>query len=95
MTHPRIYKPATPLSDAILQVGYWMESPTLRLLGEGPNYWDHLRSILSAGKIAGPLVHDARVAAICQAAAVSQLWTADRDYSRFAGIPLRNPLVSS
>jgi hypothetical protein len=81
VTHPRIYKPATPLSDAILQVGYWMESPTLRLLGEGPNYWDHLRSILSAG--------------ICQAAAVSQLWTADRDYSRFAGIPLRNPLVSS
>ena len=93
VTHPRIYKPPTPLRDAILQVEYWMESPTLRLLGESPGYWDHLKPLLLAGKIAGPQVHDARVAAICRAAGVREIWTADRDYSRFSGLPARNPLI--
>jgi toxin-antitoxin system PIN domain toxin len=93
VTHPRIYKPPTPLHDAILQVEYWMESPNLRLLGEGPGHWDHLKPLLLAGKIAGPQVHDARIAAICRAAGVREIWTADRDYSRFSGLPAHNPLI--
>ena len=91
-THPRIYKPPTPLADAILQVDHWMESPTLRLLGEDSGYWEHLKALLSNGKAAGPLVHDARVAAICRSAGVSEVWTADRDYTRFCA-PARNPLI--
>jgi hypothetical protein len=92
VTHPRIYRPPTPLRNAILQVDYWMESPTLRLIGEGPGYWEHLKSMLAAGQAPGPLVHDARVAAICRSSGVREIWTADRDYSRFAGILVRNPL---
>src|SRR5215469_7523321 len=79
VTHPRIYKPPTPLADAVLQVDYWLESPTLKLLGEAPGYWDHLKSLLTAGKIAGPLVHDARIAALCRLHGVREIWTADRD----------------
>ena len=92
VTHPRIYKPPVPLAAATRQVDYWMESPTLRLLGEAPGYWDHLKALLSAGKVAGPLVHDARVAAICRSHGVREFWTVDRDYSRFGGVPVRNPL---
>jgi toxin-antitoxin system PIN domain toxin len=95
VTHPRIYRPPTPPPDAILQVDYWMESPTLRLLGEGSGYWEHLKSTLAMGKCAGPVVHDARVAAICRSSGVREIWTADRDYSRFPGIVTRNPLVAS
>jgi len=95
VTHPRIYKPATPLTDAASQVEYWMESPTLRLLGEGPGYWGHVKSLLEAGRASGPLVHDARVAAICRMHGVRELWSADRDYSRFAGLRVRNPLVAA
>jgi toxin-antitoxin system PIN domain toxin len=93
VTHPKIYKPPTPPGDAILQVDYWMESPTLRLLGEPPGYWEFLKSTLAAGKIVGPVVHDARVAAICRANGVREIWTADRDYTRFSGFPARNPLL--
>ena len=70
-----------------------MESPTLRLLGEGPGYWDHLKSMLVAGKVEGPLVHDARVAAICRSSGVLEIWTADRDYSRFGGLAMHNPIL--
>jgi len=93
ITHPRIYKPPTPLRDALLQVDYWMESPGLRILGEGLSYWDQVKDILSAGKAMGPIVHDAHVVAICLGHGVREIWTADRDFSRFKGIRAKNPLI--
>ena len=94
VTHPRVYRPPTPLHDALEQVGYWMESPSLRLIGEGPGYWEHLRGLSTAAKTLGPMIHDARVAAICRFSGVREIWTADRDYTRFPGVVARNPLVA-
>jgi len=93
VTHPRIYRPPTQVQDALRQVERWMESPTLLLIGEGPGYWEHLRTLVAAGKVIGPLVHDARVAAVCRFHGVGELWTVDRDYSRFAGLRIRNPVL--
>jgi len=72
-----------------------MESPGLRLLGEGPGYWIHLKEILSAGKAVGPIVHDGHVVAICRDHGVREIWTADRNYSRFQEIQIRNPLIET
>ena len=93
VTHPRIYSPPTPLSSAIDQVEAWMESPTLVLLAETESYWSDLRATLEQGRVSGPLVHDARVAAICRDHGVQELWTTDRDFSRFLAVTIRNPLV--
>jgi len=95
VTHPRIYRPPTPLGDALLQVDYWIESPGLQLLGEGPGYWDQLKDMLVAGKAVGPIVHDGHIMAICRDHGVREIWTADRDFSRFKGISTRNPLLGS
>ena len=38
------------------------------------------------------MVHDARVAALCIAHGVTELWTADRDFGRFPDLVTRNPL---
>ena len=94
VTHPRIYTPPTPLEKAIDQVEAWLESPNLVLLSESEDYWHQLRSILQTGRVSGPQVHDARVAALCQQHGVSELWTIDRDFNRFPGLTVRNPLVS-
>lgn len=94
VTHPRIYTPPTPLEKAIGQVEAWLESPNLVLLSESEDYWPQLRSILQTGRVSGPQVHDARVAALCQQHGVSELWTIDRDFNRFPGLTARNPLVS-
>jgi hypothetical protein len=40
---------------------------------------------------AGNLAHDAHIAALVMEHGVSELWTADRDFARFPGIPVRNP----
>jgi predicted nucleic acid-binding protein len=93
VTHPRIYSPPTPLATAIDQIEAWIESPSVVILAETPGYWPQLRAMLEASRSVGPLVHDARVAAICRLHGVRELWTADRDFGRFAGLRVRNPLV--
>lgn len=94
VTHPRIYNPPTPLAGALDQVAAWLEAPSLVLLAESAGYWEHLRPLLHAARVSGAQIHDARVAALCLQHGVSELWTADRDFSRFAGLSTRNPLVS-
>jgi hypothetical protein len=63
------------------------------LLHEGPSHFELLRDLVTAGKIEGSQIHDARIAAICLSHGVSELWTADRDFSRFPQLRVRNPLV--
>lgn len=94
VTHPRIYLPPTPLSDALLQVQSWIDCPSFTLLGEtGDIYFPFLKHLLEVSQASGPRVHDARIAAICLAHGVDELWTADRDFSRFPGLKVKNPLV--
>jgi uncharacterized protein len=94
VTHPRIYVPPTPLAGAIDQIEAWLEAPALVLLAETEGYWPELRAALEAGRILGAQVHDARIAALCRLHEVRELWTADRDFSRFSGLRVRNPLVA-
>lgn len=91
VTHPRIYSPPTPTAAAIKQVDAWLEAPTVVLLSETGEHWAALREQLLAGKIAGPRVHDARVAALCLEHGVSELWSRDRDFGRFPGLATRDP----
>ena len=95
VTHPRIYNPPTPLEKALMQVEMWFESPSLQLLGELKGHWDELKDILTAGRIVGGAVHDARVAAICRENGVRQFWSADRDFTRMKGLTVRNPLLAN
>jgi predicted nucleic acid-binding protein len=88
-----VYSPPTPIAKAVDQVDAWLESPALELLGENSTHWEALKAAVLSGKVAGPLVHDARVAAMCASHGVRELWTADRDFSRFTGVTIRNPLV--
>jgi toxin-antitoxin system PIN domain toxin len=93
VTHPRIYAPPTPLPRALDQVDAWLESPTLVLLAESADHWPALRTVLASGRIAGAQVHDARIVALCHEHGVRELWSADRDFNRFAGLAVVNPLV--
>jgi toxin-antitoxin system PIN domain toxin len=94
VTHPRIYDPPTPLSMALDQVDAWLESPTLILLAESELHWTELRLLAMAGRVTGARVHDARIAALCRQHGVRELWSADRDFSRFPNLDVINPLIA-
>ena len=92
VTHPRVYAPPSTLEEAVGQVDLWLESPVADLLTETYTHWELLKDLLRKGQVKGPMVHDARVAAVCLAHGVTEFWTADRDFSRFPDLPTRNPL---
>ena len=93
VTHPRIYDPPTPVAAALDQMDAWLESPSLVLLTEAGDYWAVLRQLLEAGRVVGSRIHDARIAALCRTHGIRELWTADRDFSRFPDLVSRNPLA--
>jgi uncharacterized protein len=93
VTNPRIFTPPTSLERALGQIEIWLESPSLALLTESPTHWNTLRALLVESAITGPKVHDARIMALCLQYGVREFWSADRDFSRFAGVRVVNPLV--
>jgi uncharacterized protein len=95
VTHPRVFKPPTPLERALDQIDIWRESPSLALLTESPTHWATLRGLLLEGGIVGPRVHDARIMALCLQYGVREFWSLDRDFSRFPGVKVVNPLIGN
>jgi toxin-antitoxin system PIN domain toxin len=93
VTHPRRYAPPSPIERALDQVDAWLEAPGLTLIGETPHHWTVLRALALKGHLAGPILHDARIAALCIENGVTELWTADRDFGRMPSLPVRNPLL--
>ena len=92
-THPKIYRPPTELPRALEQVAVLLASPSLVLLSETAGYWPVLNRLLAAGQVTGAKVHDARIASLCLSHGVSELWSADRDFTRFPELKTRNPLI--
>ena len=92
-THPCVFAPPSTELEALDQLDAWFASPTVALLGESRAHWPTMRTLIMNGRIVGPQVHDARIAAICLQHGVRELWTADRDFSRFPNLKTRNPLV--
>lgn len=92
-THRKIYDPPSTARQAIGQINAWLASKSLVLLSESASYWETLRPQLEAGKVVGPQVHDARIAALCLEHGVKEFWSADRDFSRYPLLKTVNPLV--
>ena len=91
-SHPRIYDPPSTTAEVIDQVDAWLASPAAVLLSETDSHWNELKGQLRNGRVRGPVVHDARIASLCVGHGVTEFWTADRDFSRFPNLAVRNPL---
>lgn len=93
VTQPRIWREPATTSLALAAVDTWLGAPGARLIAEGPAYREHLDAVLSGDDVRGSRVFDARIAATCLSHGVDELWSADRDLSRFPMLRVRNPLV--
>ncbi|MEO7336080.1 MAG: hypothetical protein ABIV63_05810, partial [Caldimonas sp.] len=60
VTNKRVFKTPSTVAEAIRQIDGWHESPSLVVLHESTQHWMTLRRLVAAGRIAGPMVHDAR-----------------------------------
>jgi uncharacterized protein len=82
-----------PSADAVAALDVLITSPGARLLSEPPGHWPLLKRLIEAARPTGRDIHDARVAAVCIAAGVTEFWTSDRDFSWYPQLRVRNPLV--
>ncbi len=92
VTSPKVFKVPTPLPAALAQIHAWRESSTLRFLAEEAGYFEVFEGLVRTARIVGPKIHDARIAALALFHGAVELLTADRDFSRFATLEVRNPL---
>ena len=94
VTNPRIWKDAASTSkQAWAQLDAWFASPSLRLLAEPAGFAEVLGELAQRARVRGPLIHDARVAALCLAHGVEKLVSRDRDFALFPELKIENPFV--
>lgn len=61
------------------------------VLNPGERHWEILQSLMMRGQAHGPLIMDAHVAALAIEHSAA-LATSDRDFTRFPGLRIVNPL---
>ena len=92
VTNRRIWKDeATTPTHAWDQFRAWAASPSNRMIGETGDFMDLLSRFVRRPRVAGGVVHDARIAAICVSHGIEVLLTRDRDFSLFPELRTRDP----
>lgn len=92
VTNPKIWKQAASSPDqAWAQLAALFEAPGVRVLSEPEGFASVLAGFARRARVRGPVIHDARIAAICVAHGIDKLLTRDRDFSLFPELTVEDP----
>lgn len=91
VTHPRVFHPPVPFAVALDDLRKVLASPAVTLLAETENHFSMMDQAVREAGATGNLIHDAHIAALCLEHGISELLTADRDFSRFQSLRTINP----
>lgn len=91
-THPRAQANPLSMSEAVANVNEWLAYPSVAILNPGERHWSILTKLMADAQVRGPLVTDGHLAALAIEHG-AQVCTTDRDFTRFAGLRLINPLA--
>lgn len=90
-THSSVFSSPLTGREARAIVCTWLDCPQVLLVGPGTGHWEHLERALETGKCQGSLVMDAHLAALTWEYG-ARLYTSDRDFSRFPGLRVSDPV---
>ncbi len=93
-THTRIFERPLLVHEAVSIVDSWFQQPAMRLVQPTERHWPILSRLLPDSQARGPLVMDAHLAALAIEHGAT-MCTSDRDFSRFSGLRVVNPLGGS
>jgi toxin-antitoxin system PIN domain toxin len=93
-TNSRLRRDALSLPEAAAIVAGWLERPMVVLLNPGERHWEILRDLMTKGQAYGSLIMDAHLAALAIEHGAT-LATTDRDFTRFPGLRILDPLASA
>ena len=92
VTNPRIFRVPLLLDKAVAVVDEWFQQQSVEVVLPTPRHWSTLRDMLTEGQASGALTTDAHLAALSLEHGAT-LYTTDRDFSRFPGVRVVNPLT--
>jgi hypothetical protein len=95
ITHPKVYHPPVSVQVALQDVTSILASPSLSMLSETGSHPAMLDRIVRQSGATGNLIHDAHIMALCLEHGVTELLTADRDFTRFSGLMISNPFAGA
>lgn len=92
-TDRRLRKDALSVAEASEIVSSWIDRPNITILNPTENHWGILEQLVQQGQAAGRLVMDAHLATLALEHGAT-LATSDRDFTRFPGLRILDPLTS-
>lgn len=90
-TAARVFDAPFSITQCIEIVNSWLAVPSVRMLTPGERHWEILGKLLAGAQCRGPLVMDAHLAALALEHGAA-LYTTDKDFTRFEGLRIVNPL---
>ena len=90
-THPTILLRPAPLAEAVNLVGSWLDRENTHIIQLEKRNWSLFSAMLLEGQASGNLVMDAHIAAMAKSCGATVAST-DRDFTRFPGISLIDPI---
>jgi len=90
-TNARVYAHPLTTDSACRLVAAWLGRPQACIPAPGERYWSILQTQLTESRVAGPMVTDAALAALAMELGAT-LCTTDRDFRRFDGLKLFDPM---
>jgi uncharacterized protein len=92
ITNRRILSDPFTMKEAVAVVDESLAQPVAIVLNPGHHYWPAFRDVLLTSPVTGDTVNDAHIAALALEHDAT-ICTADRDFDRFRGVRVINPLT--
>jgi toxin-antitoxin system PIN domain toxin len=90
-TNPRATSHPLTGEQACNIVGQWLAHPNVTVPTAAERFWPLLRELVVEAQVSGPLLTDAALAALALEHGAT-LCSTDRDFRRFRGLKLQDPL---
>lgn len=92
VTNGRVFRDPTPFDKAVRFLEALLAGPAVRRVAPGDRHWQLFLDLCRRGNVKGNLISDAWIAAVALELRAT-LATADRDFHRFPGLRLEDPLA--
>ncbi len=80
------------ITEAIESIEQLLRLPHVWLVSDTAEGWRILREVALGNAVRGGLIHDAHLVALMRQHGVETIWTHDRDFRRFDGIRVYDPV---
>ena len=93
-TNPREVPRPLAGHEACDIVTQWLARANVTVIDPEERFWEIFRKLVSEARVSGPLISDAALAALCLEHGAT-LYSTDKDFRRFQGLTLVDPLRES